>query len=436
MSNLAINSLNTFLVQLPHGYVRGTTDSSAGKSLKMTDWTLKGMASNRNVYSRERALSDALNTFSDKTGTLYQSLNSFEFPTGNLARLFRTASVSDSDKISAQATSGATSTNYLVEIDRLATAQTNRSDTLVSTETTDLAEGAYAFTLTVDDTTYSLGISVDKSGLHPDTNKDVFDKLAREIGSADDSIEAFVTKTDRKIYSTLSDNMSEEVAYLTIRNKNTGDASHFSLSDGTGSIIDTLDINHIAQGGQESQYHLNSAQSTTAANSASADNGYLTIYFLDTAAEPVTITVKEGLEPVQEKLTDLISAYNGYISWLDQNSSHIESAVKTGIMEEIDSISRDLSSIGLQFKTTGKVKITDGFSTALQSDIGAVRETLTGEDGLFTKVAAKLAEILQNGVQEYGLYQSQSPIYDQQGLTRRNTFFVNIRESSELSLFA
>ena len=395
---------------------------------------MEGMLSNRNEYSTERAINDALYTFSDKTRTLYQSLSYFEFPTGNLPRLFRAATVSDSKKISAQATSGATSTNYLVEIDRLATAQTNRSEVLVSAETTDLAEGAYTFTLTVGDTSYSLGISVDKSGLHPDTNKAVFEKLAREIGSADDTIEAFVTEADRKIYSTLSDNMFEKVAFLTVRNKNAGDATHFSLSDDTGTIIETLDINHIAQGGQKSQYHLNSTQSTTAGNSASADNGYLTIYFLDTAAEPVTITVKDGLEPVQEKLTDLISAYNDYVGWLAKNSRYITSVVKTGMIEEIDSISRDLVSIGLQFNASGKVKITDGFSTALQGDIGTVRETLTGKDGFFTKVAANLAEILENGVQAYVANQSQSSIYGKQGIT--NPFVVNIKETSELDLYA
>jgi len=58
------------------------------------------------------------------------------------------------------------------------------------------------------------------------------------------------------------------------------------------------------------------------------------------------------------------------------------------------------------------VNITDKFSTALQSDIGKVRETLTGEDGFFTKVESKLAGTLENGVQAYGLYQSQSSIYN------------------------
>ena len=433
--NLAINSLNTFVAVLPHGYARGNINRSAGQRPEMTGLAVEGMVSNRNEYSKARALNDALNTFSDKTWRLHQSLSSFEFPTGNFTRLFRTASVSDSDKISAKAASSATSTNYLVEIDRLATAQTNRSKVLVSAETTDLDEGSYTFTLTVGDTTHSLGISIDKSGLHPDTNKDVLKKLAREIGSADDTIEAFVTETDRKIYSTLSDNMSEKVAYLTVRNKNSGDATHFSLSDNTGTIIDTLNVNHIAQSGQTSQYRLNSTLGIAATNTASTDNNRLTISFLDTATDPVTITVEKGLEPVREKLTELISDYNAYMSWLDQNSRYVTLAVKTGIIEEIDSISRDLESIGLQFNPNrGKVYITKEFSAALQRDIGGVSETLTGENGLFTKITEKLAEILENGVAAYGRNQSVSTVYNQRRIG--SVLFSNLEGGNTLSLYA
>ncbi len=407
---------------------------SAGQRLGMTDLAMGGMISIRSGYSKARALGDALNTFSDKTRELHQSLDSFEFPAGNLSSLFRTASVSDSSKASAQATSGATATNYLVEIDRLAAAQTNRSKTLVSAETTDLDEGSYTFTLTVGDTTHSLGISVEKSSLHPDTNKDVLKMLALEIGSADDTIEAFVTETDRKVYSTLSNNMSEEVAYLTIRNKNSGDATHFSLSDITGTIIETLNVNHIAQGGQTSQYYLNNTLGNTATNTVKADNNRLTISFLDTASYPVTITVEEGLEPVREKLIDLIAAYDTYVGMLSENSRYISSAVKNGIVKEIDAISRDLASIGLQFDSNkGKVYITEEFSASLQRDIGEVRETLTGEDGFFTKVSARLAEVLENGVQSYGLDQSVSTVYNQRGIGR--ALFSSLKGGNALSLY-
>ncbi len=432
--SLAINSLKNYLTVLPHGHARGNPDFSSSQTLETTDLALEGMSDSRNDDCKELALNDALTTFGKKTQILYRSFSSFEFPAGNLSRRFRTAVVSDLNKVNAQTTTDATVTNYLVDTDRLASAQSNRSEVLVSTETTDLDEGTYTFTLTVGDDSYSLGITVDKSGLHPDTNKDVLEKLAREVGAADANIEASVTETDRKIYSTLSDNMYEKVAYLTVRSKSSGDSIHFSLSDDTGSIIDTLDINHIAQGGQRCKYYLDSIPSTAAANTVSADANHLTMSLLDVTGDPVTITVKDGLEPVQEKLTDLISEYNDYVSWLDQNSNYITPAVKTGIVEEIDSISGDLSSIGLRFGANGRVNITDDFTTALQSDIAIVREIVSGEHGFFPKVVAKLADILENGIDEYGLDQSQPAIYNQDGIG--DTFFMISRKTSELSLYA
>jgi hypothetical protein len=433
--SLAINSQNTFHVAIPHGYVQGNTNSSVSQSLGNAGLVLEGVVSNRNEYSKELALNNALYTFFNKTRTLHQSLNSYDLPTGDLPRLFRTASVSDSDKVSAQATSGATSTSYLLDIDRLATAKTNRSKTLASIETTDLDEGTYTFTLTVGDTTHSLSIYVDKSYPEPDTNKDVLRKLASKIGIADDTIEAFVTETDRKVYSILTDDMSEKVVYLTVRSKTTGDAIDFSFSDDTGAIIDTLDINNLVLSGQTSQYRLNNTLSTADTNTDSVDNGHLTMNFLDTTAvDPVTITVKGGLKPVRDKLFDLISSYNDYVSWLDQNSRYIKSAVKTGIINEIDPVSRNLRSIGMQFNANGTVNLTDEFTATLQADKEAIREALTGENGFFTKVEARLSKILENGVQAYHVDQSQSSIYNQHGIA--DTLFANYQTTNRLSLFA
>lgn len=434
MQGLVINPVNSFSVVLPHGRIRGRINSCGTQKLDMPGLALDSMVSNRNESCRERDLSRALNTFSKKTQTLYQSLNSFEFLTGDIPCLFRTALVSDSDKLSAQATSDAIPANYMVDIDRLSSVQTNRSKTLVSDETTDLDEGAYTFTLTVGDTTCSLGISVDKSGLHPDTNKDVLRNLAQEIGKADDNIEAFVTETERKVYSTLSDNMSEKVAYLTIRNKNAGDSEPFSLTDDTGAIIDTLNINYIAGSGQASQYQLDSIPHTSTANTISVDNNHVTITLLDTTDGPVIIGIEQGLKPAQKKLTALISSYNEYAGWLGRNSRYVTPSVKTNLIKEIDLISRDLAAIGLQFNANGKLNITNEFGSVLQREIGTVRETLTGETGFFTKIEAGLSEILENGAQAYGLNQSQPFTYNRQGVI--DTLFANFKGISEVGLYA
>jgi len=395
---------------------------------------LENYVSSRKASSNARALSDAVNTFSNLTGDLHQSLNSFEFFSGTVSRYTRTASASDSEKVSARAAPGATVENYFVEVDQLAAAQTNRSEVLVSDETTDLDEGTYIFTLTVDDSDYSFSVTIDKTGSSPDTNKDVLRKLAWAIGNADESIEAAVTETERKVYSTLSDGMTEEVSYLTIRSSNSGDSTSFSLSDDTGTMVDTLKLDQKVQSGMTGQYLFNGTASSTTSNTVSLDSDRLTLTFLDTTADPILVRVQEGLTPLEEKLGDLISSYNSYISWLDQNSRYITSGVKAGIIKEIEPISDDLKAIGLQFDANGKLNSTDKFSSTLLANIGNVRETLTGDDGFFTKVETKPAAVLENGAGAYSLDQDHYTVYSRRGIA--DVIFSRTKRSNELSLYA
>ncbi len=434
---LNINSAGGFVVTLPHGYVRSKTSSStspAGQSSGLTDRVLYGAISQYSEASQELASNNALYTAYNKTRKLHQSLSSFQFPAGNLPGLFRTASVSDSNKATAQASSGATSARYLVGIDRLASAKTNRSKTLVSTETTELADGTYSFTLTVGDNSYSLSVEVTKNGLQTDNNKDVLEKLASEIRTADENIEASVTETERKAYSLLSDDVTEKVVYLTVRSKSTGDSDSFSFSDDTDDIINTLDVNRVSFGGLTSQYDVNGVANTGTTNTASVDNDKLTISFFETTANPTTVTVKEGLKPVEEKLIDLIALYNDYISWLNQNTRYIRSEVRNGIVKEIDSISRDLKSVGIQADTDGTVNLTEEFATSLRGNIGGVREALTGENGLFTKVSEKLTKILENGVQAYAESPGSSSTYSPESVA--GIFSTNMQRSNLISLYA
>jgi flagellar capping protein FliD len=281
---------------------------------------------------------------------------------------------------------------------------------LPSEEITDLAEGTYTFTLTVGDTTHSLDVKINKTGLDPDTNKDVLKRLGRRISQADDSLEAFVVEFPRKVYSMLSDNLTEKVVYLTVGNKNTGDLTHFSLEDDSGTIIDTLGIDHLVQAGQPAQYRLNSFLSGAEGNTAVTDNGKLTFEFSDTTRDPVTVTVKAGLSPVREKIVDLLIAFNGYLSWLNENSSYFKPSLKTGILEEMDSTRRTLESIGLRYDENGMIYATDKFDDTLLTDRARIRDALTGEDGFFSLMSQKLDEIMDNGIQKYATSPKQTGI--------------------------
>jgi len=408
--NFSVNILDNHLLESSYRIPSAYTSASTGQAADLRSRAVESVSSRQYTAPSEEDLETALSTFSGKTLSLYESFHSFQFPEGDLTSHYRSASVSDPEKMTAQAALDATPTNYLVDIDRLATSQTHRSRVLPSEEITDLAEGTYTFTLTVGDTTHSLDVNVNKTGLDPDTHKDVLKKLGRRISQADDSLEAFVAEVPRKVYSTLSDSLTEKVAYLTVRNKNTGDATHFSLEDDSGTIIDTLGVDQQTQSGQPAQVRLNSFLSGAGGNTAVTDNGKLTFEFSDTTQDPVTITVKAGLSPVREKIVDLLIAFNGYLGWLDEKSLYFKPSLKTGILEEMGSTRRTLESIGLRYDENGMIYATDKFDDTLLTDSALMRDALTGEEGFFTLLSQKLGEIMGNGIQNYATFPRETGI--------------------------
>ena len=349
-----------------------------------------------------RETASAVTDLALNTAALSRMLDDLDLPSGSVASLFRTVSVSDSSKASAQVEDGAKTVQYSLDIDRLATAKTAQSVPLRSDSITDLSEGTHSFTLEVDDTIYELGITVVKSGSSPDTNKDVLQKLAHAISGTNINIEAFVSEGNRKVYSMLAENLTENIASLTVRTKETGDSTDFSLSDSSGgSILETLGLNSIAMYGKTSRYSLDATSGESDTNTVTSDSERLTIRFLDKTADSVTIRVSGGVDPVFNEISELIAAYNYYVSWFDSNSQYINPAVKEDMVEDISSIEERLSSIGLVLADSGTVYITEEFENAIKTDIGTVRQTLTGADGFFTKVSSSLNVIMTHGALEY-----------------------------------
>lgn len=354
-------------------------------------------------------LAHALGALSKMTAELSRAMSALSFPEGTSPGFFKTASVSDSAKASARAEADAASASYRLGIGRLATAKTIKSAVLVSSATTSLSEGIHSFTLTVNDKTATLNIAVNKSGANPDTEKNMLQQLARAIESADSNLDAEVIEGKRKVYSPLSDTMSEGTVQIRIQAKDTGDAADFMLSDtGAETMISDLNLDRVVLSGKKSAYTLNSMPGTSDANSISADNGSLSIQMLNpTGRTPVTITVEKGIAPLEKSITGLITSYNDYIEWLDKNTRFIDGFLKNDIVLEVAAMARDLKSIGLEVNDKGIIAVADKFSSALQTKTGAVESTLTGPEGLFTGLASKLNSISTNGVQHYARYQEE-----------------------------
>ncbi len=398
-SSAASSNLN--IQELSYQTLLGTNTHLSRPANEVANDSVQKIIAHRNDSFSEETLRVALLEFEERTQKLYQALRAFEFPEGELFNHYRTAFVSDPDALTAQADLNAAETNYLIDIERLATPQTYQSKRLLMDETTDLDEGTYTFTLTVGENSYTLSVGVDKSGLHPDTNKDILQRIARMISAADDSLEVSVTETSRKVWSTLSDGLTEDVVYLTIRNKNTGNGTSISLEDSSGELVSTLHLDHLVEGGTPLQYRLNSIPSTRQTNQAALDDSRVNFTFLETTSNPVETVVQAGLEPLKAKIAELFSLYNDYINWLDEKRRYFKASPKLGIAEVIDDLSDGLEDLGLTFGSNGQIAVLDQFDTAMVQRIDDVRQALTGDEGWISEILTILENIIGNGGDEY-----------------------------------
>jgi flagellar capping protein FliD len=394
-------SSSLYAQELAYQTLFGTSIRQSRPANEVANDSVQKIIAHRNDSFSEETLRVALLEFEERTQKLYQAFHAFEFPEGELFNHYRTAFVSDPEAMTAQADLDAAEANYLIDIERLATSQTYQSKRLLRDDPTDLDEGTYTFTLTVGENSSTLSIGVDTSGLHPDTNKDVLQRIARMISAADDSLEVRVTETSRKVWSTLSDGLSEDVVYLTIRNKHTGNAPSISLEDSSGELVSNLRLDHLVEGGTPLQYRLNSIPSTSQTNQVALDDSRVNFTFLETTSTPIETVVQAGLEPLKAKIAELFSLYNDYTNWLDENRRYFKSSPKLGMEKVIGDLSNGLEDLGLTFDSHGQIWLQDEFDTAMVQRIDDVRQALTGEEGLIPEILTALEGIIRNGGDKY-----------------------------------
>ena len=397
-----ISPVNQYTLVTSSGYSRpGRTGLRPADSRPGFGLAVSGTTRTEHLVAARKTSACILSLLSGRTSEFLQMLESFELPSSADVRSSRTVTVSDSGAVEARAGDGATETLYTLDIDRLATVRTMRSVVLAAGDSTGLAEGTHSFVLTVGDTEYPLSITVTASGPAPDTNRDVLEQLARAIGTAGSDVEASVTEGERKVYSTLSDNMYEDVVSLIIRPGDAGDTTGFSLCDSSGSVVDTLRLDRVVLSGKTARYTLNNSTATSATNTVSADGGRLTLTFLETGGGPVTIRVAGGTGPLHEQIAGLIAVYNDYMGWLDRYSPYIDPVIQRDIRHDVLLIERDLGSVGIYPDEDGRLQSGDLLEDVLETDMAALRSVLTGADGLFTRLSARLGAVLRAGADSY-----------------------------------
>jgi len=370
----------------PYGYLR-TEKTSTRKSGTTVVVSFTPEGTTRLFQAK------ATNELKEKVTELSALIDSFEFPEGNDPKLFRTATASETDKVSIEAESGAEIKTHQLDIETIAQSKTFKSKVLSSNAETSLSEGTHTFEIEKNGTIQSVDIYVDRSAADPDTNRDVFNKLALAINEADSDLEAEVVETERKVYSTLSDNLYEDVSYLKVSTKETGDSIDFILQDDSGTIVNDLKLDQNIQAGSTASYVLNEVAAESDSNSVTADNGKLDLELLDVTDETVTIEVETGAGPALNQITEIVSSHNDYVNFLDENQKYIDSGIKNSLITDLKEIKFDLSQIGLMLNADGTLDVTDKFERSFENSTETVRNTLVGTEGLFPVISEDLDEV-------------------------------------------
>jgi hypothetical protein len=421
-------------------------------------------------YDNRGRVSDMAGALRSRLGSLRTRLSSSSFLSDTFSWQVRTALTSDPDKLLAKAASAAFEKTYSLEVDHLATAKTAVSDRLVTDERTDFDEGTYTFDVTVDDDTYSVELVIEKSGGVLPTNRALLLDIERSINNLGLDITATLHDISQRDYNPYRENAFKEMAYVSIAADDTGESIDFSISDTSGTLIETLNLDHLRQQGSKNAYRLDGAQTASDDNEIVVESGKVNAYLSGTTGtgENLQIAVKKGVDALSSQLTQIIEAYNELINWIDDNDHIISPALKTALFKELDSIAlgnmtlrqeeittnslrisgfgtrviledensvdSDLKDIGLTLNSDGTLTVGEDFSSFIASDLRGVYDTLAGTSGFFTAVAQAIDDI--HGKNESGFVYSKNSIlsYSTNGSTSRSIYKGNL--SSIINLFA
>ena len=387
-------AIGIYRLGFPYGYLRTerTSPKKSGTTIVIS-FTPEG--------TEKLLQAKALDEMVEKVTELSELIDAFVFPEGTDPKLFRTATLSENGEVSAETESGAEIKTYYLDIDSIAKTKTFKSKVLSSNEETALSSGVHTFEIDKNGTVQSLDIDVDRSVADSDSNRDVFIKIALAINEADSDLEAEVVETERKIYSTLSDNLYEEASYLKVSTRETGDSIDFILQDDNETIVNDLRLNQNIQAGSKASYVLNKVAVESDTNSVTADNGKLELELLDVTDDTVTIAVENGAAPVLNQITSLISSHNDYVNFLDKNDKQIDSSIKYGIERDLNEIKSELSQVGLSLNSSGTIDINNRFDKEFEDNTDFVRQTLTGTEGLFPVIYEGLEVVSTNDTSNY-----------------------------------
>ena len=250
------------------------------------------------------------------------------------------------------------STSYEVEVQNLATPQTNIGYSLPNDEK-GLKPGSYSFDVSLNNLAYEFQFTVNDE----DTNFDVQSKLVRLFNHANIGLNAEILEDENntsclKIESLQSgDGPVPGAPVFTIRN---------TSSNSGVNVVDFLGIDYIARTASNAHFTVNGEAHSTSTNQFIIDQAFeLTLNGVSgDLGEPVTIGLKANIDSLKDNVRNLIGGYNKFLQAADE-FKQLTSSNK--LSYEARSVARlyrnELDAIGITITENGSLSIDDHLLT-------------------------------------------------------------------------
>lgn len=395
----AVVSVTAPLIILPDGVAR-SYDGYAYQPAQSTgafSSTLLNPDKNQHISSQYQNRSLVLNDLKNETARLFEGIKLFDIPDIDNLYSYRSAISSSPENFMASAGRNAALLTHSVKVGNLAAAQTNQSRKIVSAQPVEIEAGAYEFELDVSGDASQITVDIEESGFGKDVNRELLEKISRQIEAADGRIESFVKTSTGKD----ENNLDVEYAALVIRSKTTGEDVSFKLRDISGDLVETLSLDRMAPAGMESGVAFNHQLLTSATNSVTAANGDIQLKLLGVTGAAETLAILQGPDGILLQSDELFGQYNKYVDFLHKNRDDIKPVILNDIMNEIDKSLWNIRSIGISPQGYGTLNLTPAYFQALLGNPRNAREVLTGDQGFLTSVGGVLENVLNKGVDRY-----------------------------------
>ncbi len=247
-----------------------------------------------------------------------------------------------------------TTPSFQIEVQSLATSQTNLGIYLKSDEEVALDNGSYSFDLNVNGQGYEFQYAVQED----DTNIDLQNRIARLINNSKVGLNATVLEDE-------AGNSSLQVASNMTGYRLGQTEQTFSITDDTTSklsgTVSYLGLDYMAAPASNAHFTVNGEEGSSSSNKFLLKNEFeITLTGVSSSAgESTTIGTKPDTQAVTQNITNLIQGYNQFIQSMD--SYQVSQSKSRNLSQEMvgiaDYYKEDMTSLGITMNEEGQLSV-------------------------------------------------------------------------------